>query len=378
MDLRFYPEWVAYWEQSLPPLSSADRSPRSRNRPARPARLAAEEREAAALVVSRFRKALDASLSLPGWQSEIRRAMEASGFPGERQGVSFAQSVFALPLESKRELVASVFKTRPARLQRRAAQSLASAWGIAATPSGKSETALSQWPRLKRSLTIRLAARYRAYKSAQNTLYRNYEYISTQSAREICRDPSRLQDCEQEAALGLLQAIDRIEPGRPFASYAFQWTQRRIRNFLMRNSIPISAPINQISKASQFTPRNEKTLDAKSLALALNCLQQPYLEFTDELAERSRDLDEFTAPCPVAAAIKSDLADFLAAALSQLTAKQREVLALRFGLLDRDIVDTLQGIARATGISRQQVSRRESRALSKLESLFSPLLNELA
>ncbi|MBT7867683.1 MAG: hypothetical protein HN763_15150 [Opitutales bacterium] len=57
--------------------------------------------------------------------------------------------------------------------------------------------------------------------------------------------------------------------------------------------------------------------------------------------------------------------------------KQREVLALRFGLLNQEVIDTLQGIARATGISRQQVARREKRALSKLESQFSPFQSEL-
>jgi len=306
--------------------------------------------------------------------------VEELELPNQRQGISFVQAVLSLPLESKRDLVKRLFESQPIRLRRRSAEALLSIWGIAAQNRYNAILTLSQWDDLKRGFSLKLAAGYRSYKNAQASLYQSYEYIAKQSAKELCLDRNKQDDCQQEAACGLLQAIDRIEPGRPFASYAFQWTRRRVRNFLMKNSLPISAPINLISEASRTNEHSSThTLDTRNLALALRNLQQPAIEFTDEnwATATYEAPDENEALSPIEVASKRELVEQLEAALLQLSAKQREVLALRFGLLNREVVDTLQGIARVTGISRQQVARREKRALSKLESLFSPFQSEL-
>lgn len=340
-----------------------------------------EERQAASLIIARFRKALDTTLGISEWQEGIRVCVEELELPNQRQGISFVQAVLSLPLESKRDLVKRLFETKPIRLKRRSAEALLSIWGIAAQNRYNAILTLSQWDDLKRVFSLKLAAGYRSYKNAQTSLYQSYEYIAKQSAKELCLDGNKQDDCKQEAACGLLQAIDRIEPGRPFASYAFQWTRRRVRNFLMKNSLPISAPINLISEASRSNEDSStQTLDTKTLALALRNLQKPAIEFTDEnwATATYEAQHENEAHCPIEVASKRELVEQLEAALLQLSAKQREVLALRFGLLNREVVDTLQGIARVTGISRQQVARREKRGLSKFESLFSPFQSELA
>ena len=147
----------------------------------------------------------------------------------------------------------------------------------------------------------------------------------------------------------------------------------------MKNSIPVSAPVNLISKVSQSEKKDSRPdLDAKNLTLALNCIQQPHIEFSSDLSSTIAIELESEILSPIAAAAKADLVEILEKALAQLSPKQREVIALRFGVLNKEVVDTLQGIARATGISRQQVTRREKRALAKLEGLFSPFVNELA
>ncbi len=344
-------------------------------------RISKEAVQAASLVIARFRKTLDATLGLPDWQEAVRTALASLQLPGQRQGISFMQAVLSLPLESKRDLVAAVLERACGPLQRRSARALAQAWALQDPTRGRADLSRSQWYDLRRGISLRLASRYRSYKNAQSSLYENYEYITRQAGREICRDAGRIEDCVQEGALGLLQAIDRIEPGKPFASYAFQWTRRRIRNFLMKNSLPISAPVNLISKVSQSdSSRDDSPYDPKSLALALNCLQQPHLEYVDDAVHSAKSPAEFETEIlsPIAAAARADLIELIDKALAQLSSKQREVLAMRFGVLNQDVVDTLQDIARVTGISRQQVARREKRALSKLEGLFSPFLNELA
>lgn len=340
-----------------------------------------EAKQAACLVIARFRNALDVTLGVAEWQNSIRSTIEELELPGQRQGIGFVQAILSLPLESKCNVVNRIIESQQVRLKRASTLSLNRAWGISDRPGIGTELTRAQWQDLKRVLALRLASRYRAYKNAQTLLYRNYEYISIQTAKEICHNSSRREDCEQEGALGLLQAIDRIEPNKPFASYGFQWTRRRIRNYLMKNSIPISAPVNLISQVSQAEcASNNSTLDTKALTLALNCLQQPHLEFAIESNSTAAIPIELETEIlsPIAAAARTDLVEILERALAQLSSKQREVLALRFGVLNQEVVDTLQGIAKATGISRQQVSRREKRALAKLEGLFSPFLNEIA
>ena len=338
-----------------------------------------EAKQAAALVIARFRRALDATLGVPEWQNSIQSAIDALDLPGQRQGINFVQAVLSLPLESKRDVVSHIFDIRLPRLKRSSVLSLNRAWGFSDRPGTGAELTLTQWRDLKRALELRLASRYRSYKNAQIILYQNYEYISFQAAKEICRSSDRREDCEQEGALGLLQAIDRIEPNKPFASYAFQWTKRRIRNYLMKNSIPFSAPVNLISKVSRSVKtESHPCLDTKNLSLALNCIQQPHIEFSSYMSSTTAIELESEILSPIAAAARTDLVEILEKALAQLSPKQREVIALRFGILNKEAVDTLQGIARATGISRQQVTRREKRALARLEGMFSPFANELA
>jgi len=212
-------------------------------------------------------------------------------------------------------------------------------------------------------------------------LYSKYDYVPIQATKELCRTPSRHEDCQQEGALGLLQAIDRIKPGKPFASYAFSWARRRIRNHLMTSHLPVSAPVNLVSK---YSGADSHPIESQSvnplLAQSIACLQQPHIEFTDELAKESLDLEETdeNRHSPLKTAIKNDLAAAVGLALNQLTPKQREVLAFRFGVLNRAPIDTQQEVAKLTGISRQQVSRRERRALTQLHRIFIPLKHELA
>ena len=362
--------------QSRIPMSS----PHTFHRSPTSSAFSEEERQAACLVIARFRKALDTTLGISEWQEGIRVCVDELELPNQRQGISFVQAILSLPLESKRNLVKRLFATHPIRPKPRSAEALLSSWGITSQNRYNVVLTLSQWDDLKRAFSLKLNSGYRSFKNAQAFLYSSLESIAKQSDREICLDIDKREDCQQEAACGLLQAIDRIEPGRPFASYAFQWTRRRVKNFLMKNSLPISAPINLISEASRSNEESSnQILDTKNLALALRGLQKPAIEFTVEnwATATCKTQTENETLCPIEVASRHELVEQLETALLQLTVKQREVLALRFGLLNQEVIDTLQGIARATGISRQQVARREKRALSKLESLFSPFQSEL-
>ncbi len=340
-----------------------------------------ESVRAAALMIARYRESLDCTLGLPEWQDGIAELVIELELPAGRQGISSMQALLTLPLESKQELVGRLFKNPPARLKSSSVRAIVRAWGITRFSVKNASLPLSKWNDLKRRLTIRQATSYRSYKNSQAFLYSKYDYVPIQATKELCRTPSRHEDCQQEGALGLLQAIDRIKPGKPFASYAFSWARRRIRNHLMTSHLPVSAPVNLVSK---YSGADSHPIESQSvnplLAQSIACLQQPHIEFTDELAKESLDLEETdeNRHSPLKTAIKNDLAAAVGLALNQLTPKQREVLAFRFGVLNRAPIDTQQEVAKLTGISRQQVSRRERRALTQLHRIFIPLKHELA
>jgi len=332
-------------------------------------------------MIARYRDSLDCTLGLPEWQDGIAALVEELDLPRQRQGISSMQALLTLPIESKRELVDRLLKSSTARLKTASARTLIRAWGVSGFSLKNASLPSTKWADLKQRLSIRQATSYRSYKNAQSYLYTEFEYIPKQAAREMCRAPSRQEDCQQEGSLGLLQAIDRIQPDKSFASYAFLWARRRVRNYLMTCHLPVTTPVNLVSKLSIADSRSAESATATPLlAQSIACLQQPHIEFTDDLATESWRLDQETqsAESPLTTAIKSDLSAAVGLALNQLTPKQREVLALRFGVLNREAVETLQGVARATGISRQQVTRRERRALAQLQRIFSPLRHELA
>jgi DNA-directed RNA polymerase sigma subunit (sigma70/sigma32) len=63
--------------------------------------------------------------------------------------------------------------------------------------------------------------------------------------------------------------------------------------------------------------------------------------------------------------------------INQLSEKQREVLMRRYGLGAGSEAETLINIAQSIGISHQQVSMREKRALEKLSFSLRPVYREL-
>ena len=80
---------------------------------------------------------------------------------------------------------------------------------------------------------------------------------------------------------------------------------------------------------------------------------------------------------PIEEVSKADVCHMITRLMGSLTEKQREVLRLRFGLGEDGFGRSLSEISKEVGISCQQVSMREKRALQKLGVILSPMLLEL-
>lgn len=336
---------------------------------ARPAGL-----KTAALQIARFRALLDWSLALPIWEAAIAIALHELQIVAGRQGVSQATALRSLPIEQKQRIVRNILATELARPSFAESKRLARLAGIDLQNDSKSFDKLSSknWVALRQRLTLRLASRYDQYKTAQNELFAYYYSLPLACSAKWVSQPRLREDACQEGRLALLEAIDRIDPEQGFEAYARQWIERRLRNFVMREQIPVKAPINLISKSL----RSEKdSCQALNKAIREGSVQ---LDDPSQPKEADAFLRSEETDAPNRLAIQSDESEVIEKALSELTDKQRLVVEYRFGLSEEPSPLTLAQIAQRTGISRQQVFQREQRALQKLQQILAPLNRERA
>ncbi len=340
----------------------------------------AEAQTVASILISKHRDHLDWALMLPQWEDLVDAALEQLNLKAARQGIGRKRALLALPIETKRDAIKFALERAPNRLPTGVAIKLASLWGVYVSHRNKLENRLnaSQWNELKRRVCLRISIEHRKYKSAQNLLYQEYSDLASKVAIRVCLDPTKRDDCLQEARFALIKAIDHIQPKQSFGAYASQWIERHVRNYLIRNKLPISAPINLISQA--LVARASNGDPPKNLALLFNALEQSSfsideLDFDKVDHESDSTLADDT---PDKAAARSDMMTQVNCALQRLTRKQREIIHLKFGPLANGSEPSNQEIGEAMGITGQQVGRRQKRALAHLAQILSPLVSELA
>jgi RNA polymerase sigma factor (sigma-70 family) len=344
----------------------------------------------AAAVIARHRTSLEWLLQVPEWEEQIDEAMAASGLPGQRQGISRRAAVRALAIEHKFEVVRRVLEQFRRLLPSAVAVGIRRVAGLERFDQRELDAHLTarQWQRLRDEVRARLTSEHRAYKTAQQALFEAHEPMVARIVGRIAFRASARPDCLQEGALALLQAIDRVQAdGRDLPIQAASAVRRAVKNHLMRQRLPVYAPVNLISEASLSARADERPgadgagPDGRLLARVRACLAQPALSIDGPLSAgesswRER-MDDPTEDSPAERASRRDWHGVVRRELGALTAKQREVVERRFGLAGGP-VDTLDQIARDEGISRQQASMREKRALRRLESALAPLFAEEA
>jgi RNA polymerase primary sigma factor len=158
-------------------------------------------------------------------------------------------------------------------------------------------------------------------------------------------------DLIHEGNLGLIEAAKRFDPGRnvKFITYAVWWIREAMMHVLSEQTRAFSFPpklfsvlgtgADDVSLSEPVTPDGSRRLG--------DTLPQEQVPPVEQEMIRQADLDE------------------LAAAVSDLDGKEREVVRLRFGLED-DQPRTLQEIGDRMRLSRERVRQIESRAKEKL------------
>ncbi len=163
----------------------------------------------------------------------------------------------------------------------------------------------------------------------------------------------------------------------PFSNYAQQWITRSIRNYLLGERFPVHVPVNLASNL--LCEANREAPDAPASQRPERSLLQPRVSIDAQPAPDSGPVaiaDEANLG-PSDVLNRQEILRIVQSMINQLSEKQREVLMRRYGLGAGTEAETLINIAQSIGISHQQVSMREKRALEKLSFFLRPVYREL-
>ena len=206
-----------------------------------------------------------------------------------------------------------------------------------------------------------------------------------------------MTDLIEEGNLGLMHAIEKFEPERGFrfSTYSSWWIRQHIERAIMHQARLVRLPVhvvrelNQVLKARRrleaaFQTQSDRHASAEEVAEAMG---RPAREVADllKLAETPTSLDapldwhdggngsdsmldrvvDDAAIDPMALTLSNEVEQLLDTCLEELNDREREVLAGRYGLRDRE-AETLEVLAERLDLTRERIRQIQQEALGKL------------
>jgi RNA polymerase primary sigma factor len=196
-----------------------------------------------------------------------------------------------------------------------------------------------------------------------------------------------LLDLVQEGNIGLMKAVDRFQyrRGFKFSTYATWWIRQAITRAIADHSRTIRIPVHMVETLNRISRVNRVMVNemgreptpeelarrtgvpAAKVRLILESSRKP-LSLETPIGEDSQlgdFLEDKTAASPNDSLISQDLSTQVERALSTLSAKEKQILRLRFGIGEEG-EHTLEEVGRRFAVTRERIRQIETKALRKL------------